>query len=185
MGERAGYHCSVAQSCLTVWTHGLQHSGPPCPSPAPGIHPNSRPLSQWCQPTISSSVVRFSSRLQSFPATGSFQMSQFFTSGGQSIRVSALASVFPMNIQDWLPLGWTGRIFLLSKGLARVLSKPQFKSINSLMLSFLHSQLSHPYMTTRKTIALTRWTFVGKVMSLLFNMLSIIVIAFLTGTSIF
>ena len=106
-------------------------------------------------------------------------MSQFFTSGGQSISVSALALVFPMNIQDWLPLGWTGRIFLLSKGLARVLSKPQFKSINSLMLSFLHSQLSHPYMTTRKTIALTRWTFVGKVMSLLFNMLSRLITAFL------
>ena len=101
--------------------HGLQHARPPCPSPTPGIYSNSCPLSQWCHPTISFSVVPFSSCLQSFPASGSFQMSQFFASGGQSIGVSASASVLPMNIQDWSPLGWTDLI-LQSKGLSRVFS---------------------------------------------------------------
>ena len=96
-----------------------------------------------------SSVIPFSSRLQSFPAAGSFQMSQFFTSGGQRIGVSASASVFPMNIQDWFPLGWTGWISLLSKGLSRVFSIPQFKSINS----FFIVQLSHPYITTGHSLA--------------------------------
>ena len=98
---------------------GLQHARPPCPSPTPGVHSNSCPLSRWCCPTISSFVFPFSSRLQSFPASGSFQMNQFFTSGGQSIRVSASASVLPMNIQDWFPLESTGLISLKSKGLAR------------------------------------------------------------------
>ena len=102
--------------------HALQHARPPCPSPTTGTYSNSCPLSQWCHPTLSSSVVPFSSHLQSFPALGSFQMSQLFTSGGQSIGVSASASVLPMNIQDWFPLGWTGWIFLLSKGLSRVFS---------------------------------------------------------------
>ena len=88
--------------------HGLQHARPPCPSPTPGVYSNSCPLSQWCHPTISSSVVPFSSHPQSFPASGSFQMSQLFASGGQSIGVSASASVLPVNIQDWSPLGWTG-----------------------------------------------------------------------------
>ena len=87
--------------------HEPQHARPPCPSPTPGVYSNSCPLSWWCHPTISSSVVPFSSHLQSFPASGSFQMSQFFASGGQSIRVSASPSVLPMNIQDWFPLGWT------------------------------------------------------------------------------
>ena len=91
--------------------HGLQYARPPCPSPTPGVHPNSCPLSRWCHPTISSSDVPFSSCLQSFPAPASFQMSQFFTSGGQSIGVSALASVLPMNTQDWSPLGWIVWIF--------------------------------------------------------------------------
>ena len=86
--------------------HGLQHARPPCPSPTPRVYSNSRPLSQWCHPTISSSVIPFYSCLQSFPASGSFQMSQFFASGGQSIGASASASVLPMNIQDWFPLGW-------------------------------------------------------------------------------
>ena len=90
--------------------HGLQHSRLPCPSLFPGIYSNSCPLSLWCRPTISSSVIPFSPCLQSFPASGSFQMSQFFTSSGQSIGVSALASVLPMNIQDWFSLGWTGWI---------------------------------------------------------------------------
>ena len=100
--------------------HGLQHTRPPCPSPTPRVYSNSCPFSWWCHPTISSSVILFFSCLQSFPASGSFQMSQFFPSGGQSIRVSASASVLPMNIQDWFPLGWTGWISLQSKGLSRV-----------------------------------------------------------------
>ena len=111
---------SVVSNCL--WPHGLHHARLPCPSPTPGVYSNSSPLSRWCHPTISSCVVPFSSCLQSFPASGSFQMSQFFISGGQSIRVSASASVLPMNIQDWFPLGWTGWISLLSKGLSRVFS---------------------------------------------------------------
>ena len=102
--------------------HELQHTRPPCPSPTPGVHPNPCPLSRWCHPTMSSSVVRFSTCPQSFPALGSFQMSQLFTSGGQSIVVSASASVLPMNIQDWFPSGWTGWISLQSKGLSRVFS---------------------------------------------------------------
>ena len=102
--------------------HGLQHARLPCPSPTPRAYSNSCPLSWRCHPTISSSVSPFSSCLQSFPATGSFQMSQFFASGGQSIGVSASTSVLPMNIQDWFPLGCTGWISLLSKGLLRVFS---------------------------------------------------------------
>ena len=102
--------------------HGLQHARPPCPSPTPRVYSNSCPLSPWCHPTISSSVVPFSSHLQSFPASGSFPMSQFFASGGQSIGVSGAASVLPMNIQDWFPLGWSGWISLQSKGLSRVFS---------------------------------------------------------------
>ena len=94
--------CSVAQSCLTLWPHGLQHARLPCPSPALKAYSDSRPLSQWCHPTISSSVVPFSSCLQSFLASGSFPMSQLFTSGGQSVRVSASASVLPMNRTDFL-----------------------------------------------------------------------------------
>ena len=101
--------------------HGLQHARPPCPSPTPRVSSNPCPLSLWCHPTISSSVVPFSSYLQSFPPSWSFKMSPFFTSGGQSIGVSASASVLPMNTQDWFPLGWTGWISLQSKGL-RVLS---------------------------------------------------------------
>ena len=102
--------------------HEPQHTRPPCPSPAPGAYPNSCPLSRWCHPTILSSVVPFSSCPQSFPASGSFQMSQFFPSGGQSIGVSASTSVLPKNTQDWSPLGWTGWISLQSKGLSRVFS---------------------------------------------------------------
>ena len=112
---------SVAQSCATLWHRGLQHARPPCPM-TPRVHPNPCPLSQWCHPTISSSIIPFSSCPHSFPTSGSFQMSHHFTSGGQSIGVSASASVLPMNIQDWSPLGWTGWISLLSKGLSRVFS---------------------------------------------------------------
>ena len=106
----------------SLWPHEPQHARAPCPSPTPRVHPNPCPLCQWCHPTISSSVIPFSSCPQSFPASGSFQMSQLFTSGGQSIGVSASASVLPMNIQDWFPLGWTGWISLLSKGPSRVFS---------------------------------------------------------------
>ena len=111
---------SVAQSFPTLRCYGRQRTRPPCPSPAPKSYLNSCPSSRWCHPTISSSVFPLSC-LQSFPASGSFQMSQFFLSGGQSIRVSsASASVLPMNIQDWFPLGWTGWISLLSRRLSRV-----------------------------------------------------------------
>ena len=102
--------------------HESQHARPPCPSPAPGVYSNSCPLSQWCHATISPSVVPFSSHLQSFPTSGSFQISQLFASGGQSIGVSASTSVLPMNTQDWSPLRWTGWISLQSKGHSRVFS---------------------------------------------------------------
>ena len=121
----------------SLWPHELQHARPSCPSPTPGVCSNSCPSSRWCHPTISSSVVPFSSCPQSFLAPGSFQMSQLFASGGQSIGVSASASVLPMNIQDWFPLGLTGWISLQSKGLSRVFSwnttvqKPQFFSAQS------------------------------------------------------
>ena len=113
------FSCSVVSNSLR--SHGLQHSRLPCPSPTPGVYSNSCPLSWWCHPTISSSVVPFS-HLQSFPASGSFQMSEFFKSGGQSIGVSASTLVLPMNIQDSFLLGWTSWISLQSKGLSRVLS---------------------------------------------------------------
>ena len=131
------FSCSVMSDSLQP--HGLQHARPPCPSPTPGVYSNSCPLSQWCHPTISSSVIPFSSCLQFFPASGSFQMSQLSASGGQSIGVSASKSVLPMNIQDWFPLGLTGWISLQSKGLSESSPTPQFKSINSLVLSFLYS----------------------------------------------
>ena len=114
------FSCSVMSNSL--WTHGLQHTRPPCPSPPPRVYLNSYPSSWWCHPTISSSVIPFSSHLQSFPTSGSFQMSQFFASGCQSIGVLASASVLPMNIQDWFLLGLTGWISLQSKGLSRVSS---------------------------------------------------------------
>ena len=119
--------------------HGLQHARPPCPSPTPRVYSNPCPLSWWCHPTISSSIVPFSSCLQSFPASGSFQMIQLFASGGQCIGVSASAPVLPMNIQDCFPLGWAGWISLPSKELSRVFSNPQFQRINSSALSFLYS----------------------------------------------
>ena len=136
---------SVTHSCLTLWPHELQHTRPPCPSPTPGVHPNPCPLSWWCHSTISSSIIPFSSYLQSFPASGSFQMSQFFTSGGQSIGVSASASVLPMNNKDWSPLGWTSWISLQSKGLSRVFSnttvqKHQFFSVQLSSQSNSHIQ---------------------------------------------
>ena len=119
MGENQ-FRCSVTSDSLQP--HGLQHTRLPCSSSTPRDYSNPCPSSQWCHPTISFSVVSFSSCLQSFPASGSFQMSQFFTSGGQSIGVSASALVLLMNIQDWFPLGWTSWISLQSKGLSRVFS---------------------------------------------------------------
>ena len=114
------FSCSVESNSL--WCHESQHARPPCPSPTPGVHTNSCPSSQWCHPAISSSVVPFSSCPQSLPASESFLMSQLFAWGGQSIGVSALASVLPKNTQDWSALEWTGWISLQSKGLSRVFS---------------------------------------------------------------
>ena len=119
--------------------HELKHARPPCPSPTPGVHSNSGPSIWWCHVAISSSVVPFSSCPQSFPALGYFPRSQLFTWGGQSIGVSASASVPPMNTQDSFPLGWTVWISLQSNGLSRVFSNTTAQSINSSALSFLHS----------------------------------------------
>ena len=159
--------------------HGLQYTRPPCPSPSPGACSNSCSLSRWCHPIISSFAIPFSSCLQSFPASGSFPVSQLFTSGSQSMRASASASVLPVNIQDWSPLGWTGWISLQSKGFSRVFPNTTVQKHQFFCSAFFIVQLSHPYITTGKSIALTRRTFVGKVMSLLFNILSRLVIAFL------
>ena len=172
------FSCQVVSDSL--WAHGLQHARLPCPSLSPGACSNSWPLSQWCHPAISSSVDP-SSCPQSFPASGSFLMSQFFASGGQSIRASASASVLPMNIQDWFPLGLTGLISLLSKGLSRVFSsttigKHQFFSAQPSLLSTL------PSVHVVKTIALLVRTFVSKVMPLPFDILSRLFIAFLPRT---
>ena len=156
---------------------GLQHVRPPCPSSTPRVYSNSCPSSRWCHPTSSSSVVPFS-RLQSFPALRSFPVNQFFASGGQNVGVST--SVLPMTIQDWFPLGLTGWISLQFKGLLKSLLQHHSSKASIFWRStFFMVQISHPYMTTGKTIALTRRTFVGKVMSLLFNMLFRLVIAFL------
>ena len=133
---------------------------------------NSCPLSQWCPPTISSSVVLFSC-LQSFPASGSFPVSQFFASGGQSIGFPASASVIPVNTHDWFPLGWTGLNLLAVQGIHKSLLQHHSSKASILQCpAFFIVQLSHPYITIGRNIALTRWTFVGKVLSLLFNMLS-------------
>ena len=140
------FSCSVVSDSL--WPQELQHSRPTCPSPTPKVYPNSCPLSQWCYLTISSSIIPFSSCLQSFPASGSFQMTQLFAWGGQSIGVSASTSVLPMNTQDWSPLGWTGWISLQAKGLSRVFSnttvqKHQFFStqLSSESNSHIHTWL--------------------------------------------
>ena len=134
ISRRGQFSCSVMSDSL--WPHETQHARPPCPSPTPGVYPNPCALSCWCHPTISSSVVPFSSCSQSFPASGSFEMSQLFASGGQSIGVSSSTSVLPMNTQDWSPLGWTGWISLQPKGLSRVFSNTTVqkqKSINGQM----------------------------------------------------
>ena len=170
-------HSVVSES---LQPHGLQHARLPCPSPTPRAYSNSCPLSQWCHPTISSSVIPFSSFLQYFPASGSFPRSQFFASGGQSTVASASASVLPMNIQDWFPLGWTGLDLLAVQETLKSLLQHHSSKASILRCSaFFIVQLSYPYMTTGKTLALTRQTFVDKVMALLFNMLSGLVITFL------
>ena len=156
---------SVTQLCPTsnsLQAHGLQHARIPDPSPIPGAYSNSCLLSWWCHATISSAVVPFSSHLQSFPASGSFPVSQLFASGGQSIGASASATVLPMNIQDWFPLGLTGLIFQ-SKELSRVFSnttvqKYQFFGAQVSLWSNSHIHI----WPQEKTITLIIWTFVGK-----------------------
>ena len=148
----------------SLWPHGLQYDRLPCPSLSPKVSSNSCPLSQWCHPTISPSVTPFSSYPQSSPALGSFQMSQLFTSGGQSIGASVSASVLPMNIQGWSPLGWTDFISLQSKGLWRVFSSTTIQKHQ--FFSTQHSLWSNSHICTwllEKTIALTIRTFVSKV----------------------
>ena len=139
--QRASVLCSRSVLFDSLQPHGLQHARLPCPSPPPRACSNSFPLSWWCHPTISSSVMPFSSCLQSFPASGSFPMSQFFASGGQSIGASA--SVLPTNIQDWSPLGWTGWISLQSKGLSRAFSNTTVQKHQ-----FFSSQLYGPALTS-------------------------------------
>ena len=141
----------------SLQSHGLQHARPPCLSPTPGVYPNSCPLSRWCHPTISSSVIPFSSCLQSFPASG-----QFFASGGQSLRASASASVLPINIQDWFPLGWTGWISLQSKGLSKVFSNNNFCIYNCtspFVWSSLTSDAWHSYPTYWVDIRIQAYTY--------------------------
>ena len=130
---------SVAQSCPTLQPHELQHARPPCPSPSPGVHSDSLPLSQWCHPAISSSVVPFSSCPQSLPASESFPTSQLFAWGSQSTGVSALASFLPKKSQGWSPSQWTGWISLQSKGLSRVFSNTTVQKHQFSVLSLLHS----------------------------------------------
>ena len=134
---------SLSVVSYSLWPHEPQHARPPCPSPTPRVHPNPCPLSWWCHPAISSSVVLFSSCPQSFPVSRSFQMSQLFASGGHSSGVSVSQSVLPMNKQDWYPLGWTGWISLQSKGLSRVFSnttvqKHQFFGAQLSTLTSIH-----------------------------------------------
>ena len=164
---------SVAQLCPTLCDP--MDCRLPCPSPIPGAYPNSHPTSRWCHPTISSSVIPFSSCLQSLPASQFFPRSQFFPSGDPSIVASASASALPENIQDWFPLGSTGLISLIS----RVFSNTTVQKHQLLDAQFSLWSNSHPCMTTGKTITLTRWTLFGKVTSLLFCMLSRLVITVL------
>ena len=167
---------------VTTWTEVHQaflSISNSCPSELLGSYPNSCPLSRWSHSTISSSVFPFSSCPQAFPASGSFQKSQLFTWGGQSIGVSASTSDLLKKTQDSSPLGWTGWNSLQSKGLSRIFSNHSSKASILQRSAFFIVQLSHPYMTTGNTVALTRWNFVAKVMSLLFNMLSRLVKTFL------
>ena len=171
--KTANFYFSSVQFSHSVvsdssWPHGPQHTRPPCPLPTPRACSNSGLLSRWCHPIISSSVVPFSSCLQSFPASGSIQTSQLFVSGGQSTGVSASASVLPMNIQDWFALGWTGWISLQPKGLSRVFSNTTVQKHKFFGAQFINSPILRSIHDYWKNHSLTRWTFVGKVMSLLF-----------------
>ena len=147
----SSFQFSHSHMSNSLQPHGLQHTRLPCPSPTPGTCSNSCPSSWWCHPTISSSVIPFSSCLQSSPASGSFPMSKFFASGGQSVGALTSASVFSMNIYDWFPLGLTALISLQSKGLSRVLQHLISKASILWCSAFFMVQLSHPYMTTGKT----------------------------------
>ena len=178
--------CSVQFSRTVVSNslrpHESQHARPSCPSPTPRVYPNSCSSSQWFHPAISSSIVPFSSCPQSLPASGSFPMNQLFSWGGQSFGVSASASVLPMNIQDWwifFRMDWLD-LLAVQGTLKRLLQHHSSKASILRCSAVFTVQLSHPYMTTGKTIALTRGTFVGKVMSLLLNMLSRLVTTFLS-----
>ena len=143
------FSCSIVSESL--WPHELQHARPPCPSPTPGVHSDSRPLSRWCHPAISSSLVPFSSFPQSLPASESFPMSQLFAWGGQSTGVSTLASFLPKNTQDWSLLEWTGWTSLQSMGLSKSLLQHHSSKASILWYSaFFTVQLSHPYLTTGK-----------------------------------
>ena len=146
---------SVTQLCPTLWPYGLQHARPPCPSTTPGAYSNSYPLSWWCHPNTSS-VIPFSSHLQSFPASGSFQVSQFFTSGGQNIRVSVSALGLISLRMDWLDL------LLVKAALNSLLQHHSSKASILRHSAFFTVQLSHPYMTTGNTIALTRQKLLAK-----------------------
>ena len=175
---------AVVQSLSHVWLswpHELLHTRLPCLSLFPRVCSESCPLRRWCHPTFSYSVARFSSCPRSFPASGSFPVNWLFASGRQTVgaSTSASASVLPMNIQDWFPLGLTGLVSLQSNGLSESSPAPEFESINSLPLSLLYGPTLTSIHDSGKTIALTIWTFVGKVKSLLFNSLSRFVIAFL------
>ena len=162
-----------------MWLHRLQHTRLPCPSPTPGACSNSCPSSWWCHPTISASIVSFSSCLQSFLASGSFPVRQFFTSGGQSIEALASASILPMNIQDWFPLGVTGWISLQFKGLSRVFSSTTVWRHQFFALSFFYCPALTSIQDYWKNHSFDQMDICQQVMSLLFNMLSRLVIAFL------
>ena len=179
-GRGIRYSVQFSRSFVSdsLQSHGLQHARPPCPSPTPRVYSNSCPSHQLCHPTISSSVIPFSSCLQSFPASGSFPMSQFFTSGGQSIGVSISASNEYSGLISFR-MGWLD--LLAVQGTLKSLLQHHSSKASILQCSaFFIVQLSYQYTTTGKTIAVTRWTFVGKIMSLLFNMLSRLVKAFLS-----
>ena len=169
----------------SLWPQRLQHARLPCPSPSPGAYSNSCPSSGWCHPTISSSVVPFYSCLKSFSASGSFPMSQFFVSGGQSIGVSTSTSLLPMNIQDWFPLGLTGLIFCSSRDLQMCSPTPLFKSINSWALSSLHGPTLTSIHDYWKNHSFDYMDLCSKVMSWPFNILSRFVITFLLRSSVF
>ena len=160
------FSCSVVSDSLQ--SHESQHARPAFPSPTPGVHSNSRPLSPWWHPAISSSVVPFSSCPQCLPGSESCPMSQLFALGGQSTRISASASFLPKKSHGWSPSEWTGWISLQSKGLISLLQHHSSKASILQRSAFFTVQLSHPYMTTGQTIVLIKWTFAGKLMSLLF-----------------